>query len=594
MSLFALLLLLQWPLDHQLLAVEDARLDPAPLLEALQGLHARQALRALGRFERPELAPSLVLFLSASDAGLRIEAATAVAQSKSAISLSPYLESEGDPNVKAVLYESLGRSGNASEQTLLPGLAEEEPVRFGAMKGLEAFYRLRDAKPSPSALEAVRRLVRESRSSGTRQLGLLALNRASDRDPQTLESALSDPDPLVRRLAVIGLREWRDDPSPLVRYEALKADGSCARAHAALADGSEHVVLLAIDLLGQGCAPAALAPMLHDNQGFRRSSRALVSLARVDPERARQELPRFLSHPVWQARVYAARAAKILGDGAALAELRRDPHPNVVGEALVGAEQALAVLARDDYGLLMTALEILKGWKDPSAAPALLEALSWISRKRERTSRDPRRLLLERLRDLEGVRLAGRIDYLLTDFDPLIATLAAEILGVAAQPKPLPPDPLPAAPFLAKLEGARATIRMREAGSFEIALYPEAAPLTAAQFVKLAESGYYTGLTFHRIVPNFVIQGGSPGANEYVGTPGYIRDEVSTLSHERGTLGISTRGRDTGDSQIFVNLVDNFRLDHDYTVFARVVSGMEAVDAIQEGDVIEEVTIERR
>jgi cyclophilin family peptidyl-prolyl cis-trans isomerase len=112
--------------------------------------------------------------------------------------------------------------------------------------------------------------------------------------------------------------------------------------------------------------------------------------------------------------------------------------------------------------------------------------------------------------------------------------------------------------------------------------------------VKLAESGYYRGLTFHRIVPNFVIQGGSPGANEYVGTPGYIRDEVSNVSHERGTLGISTRGRDTGDSQIFVNLVDNFRLDHNYTVFARVVEGMENVDAIQEGDVIEEILVTRR
>ena len=90
-----------------------------------------------------------------------------------------------------------------------------------------------------------------------------------------------------------------------------------------------------------------------------------------------------------------------------------------------------------------------------------------------------------------------------------------------------------------------------------------------------------------------MIQGGRPGANEYVGTPGYIRDEVSTLSHERGTLGISTRGRDTGDSQIFVNLVDNFRLDHAYTVFARVVEGLPVVDAIQEGDVMEDISIIR-
>jgi cyclophilin family peptidyl-prolyl cis-trans isomerase len=189
---------------------------------------------------------------------------------------------------------------------------------------------------------------------------------------------------------------------------------------------------------------------------------------------------------------------------------------------------------------------------------------------------------------------------LLSDFDPVIAALAAEILSEETGNKVVPqtvrfaPDPLPSAEFVLGLRGARATFRMKEAGSFGIELYPEAAPLTAAQFARLAESGYYRGLTFHRIAPNFVIQGGSPGANEYVGTSGYIRDEVSNLSHERGTLGISTGGRDTGDSQIFVNLVDNFRLDHNYTVFARVVEGMERVDEIQEGDVIEEITVFRR
>ncbi|HEY7699843.1 MAG TPA: peptidylprolyl isomerase, partial [Vicinamibacteria bacterium] len=363
-----------------------------------------------------------------------------------------------------------------------------------------------------------------------------------------------------------------------------------------LSDPSEHVVLLATDLLGNGCAPAPLLRILEENRGWRRPSRALVSLARVSPERARRELPRFVTHPVWQARMYAARAAKILGDTDSLARLRSDGQPNVVAEALVTPEDALAALASDHYGLLMTALELLKGWKSPSAAPALLETLSRISGRKERTSRDPRRLLLERLRELEGIdlaRLRERLGYLLSDFDPAIAALAADILNAEATTKRFTPDPLPEPDFLLGLAGARATIKMKEAGSFVVELLPEAAPLTAAQFVKLAESGYYRGLTFHRIVPNFVIQGGSPGANEYVGTPGYIRDEVSTLSHARGTLGISTRGRDTGDSQIFVNLVDNFRLDHDYTVFARVVEGISNVDAIQEGDVIEQIAIAR-
>jgi len=597
----ALLLLLQWPLDLHLLEVEDARGDASPLIEALSGPHARQAIRGLGRFERPDLAPSILPFLSSQEADLRIEALTALAQMKAAAPLLPLLESERDSRVRAVLYESIGRLPEASEDVLLSGLREEDPIRLGAMKGLENLCRSLEAKPGDAAIAAIRRAVRESRSSGTRQLGLLALNRAGDRDPETLESAFQDPDPQVRRLAVAGLNEWRNDPSPIVRYEALRVDGGCTRAEGALSDSSEHVVLLALDLLGNGCAPKPLEKILDENRGWRRPSRALVSLSRVSPERARQKLPAFVSHPVWQARTYAARAAKILRDTEALARLRADEHPNVVAEALVSPDDALAALAGDDYGLLVTALELLKGWENgASAAPALLETLARISKRSEDTSRDVRRLLLERVRELEGVRAGTKLEYLLSDFDPAIAALAAEILTeergskVEASTKRFALDPLPSREFLLGLDGARATIEMREAGSFTIELLPSSAPLTAAQFVKLAESGYYQGLTFHRIVPNFVLQGGSPGANEYVGTPGYIRDEVSALSHERGTLGISTRGRDTGDSQIFVNLVDNFRLDHNYTVFARVVEGMERVDAIQEGDVIETIVVSRR
>ena len=87
------------------------------------------------------------------------------------------------------------------------------------------------------------------------------------------------------------------------------------------------------------------------------------------------------------------------------------------------------------------------------------------------------------------------------------------------------------------------------------------------------KAGYYNGLTFHRVVPNFVIQGGSPGANEYAGDGLYMRDEIGTASHVRGTVGFSTRGRDTGDAQFFINLVDNPRLDFEYTVFGVGRSG---------------------
>jgi len=113
-------------------------------------------------------------------------------------------------------------------------------------------------------------------------------------------------------------------------------------------------------------------------------------------------------------------------------------------------------------------------------------------------------------------------------------------------------------------------------------------------FAGLAEKGYYNGLTMHRIVPNFVVQGGSPGANEYVGIGDFMRDELGLQSNLRGTLGLSTRGRDTGDGQFFINLVDNFRLDHNYTVFARITEGLENLDKIQEGDVIESIEIRRK
>jgi cyclophilin family peptidyl-prolyl cis-trans isomerase len=131
---------------------------------------------------------------------------------------------------------------------------------------------------------------------------------------------------------------------------------------------------------------------------------------------------------------------------------------------------------------------------------------------------------------------------------------------------------------------------MRGGGQIELALFPFEAPTNVARFVRLAREGYFDGLTFHRVSRNFVIQGGSPGANEFMGDGPYTRDELTLRSNLRGTVGISTRGRDTGDGQIFVNLVDNPRLDHDYTIIAEVVNGMDVVDGVIEGAVIEQIS----
>ena len=152
--------------------------------------------------------------------------------------------------------------------------------------------------------------------------------------------------------------------------------------------------------------------------------------------------------------------------------------------------------------------------------------------------------------------------------------------------------PLPPVEELRGLpSGLRVT--MRSGRSFVIRFFIDEAPLSAWRVARLAPSGYYDGLTFHRLVPNFVLQGGSPGASEYVGDGPFMRDEFGMRSQTRGTVGISSRGRDTGDAQIYINLIDNARLDHEYTIFGEVSEGMETVDAILEGDVIAKVELLR-
>ena len=150
----------------------------------------------------------------------------------------------------------------------------------------------------------------------------------------------------------------------------------------------------------------------------------------------------------------------------------------------------------------------------------------------------------------------------------------------------LPPD----AAALEAVRGKWLRITMAGGGVIDLRLLADDAAATVLRVTGLAKSGYYNGLTFHRVEPTFVLQGGSPGANEFMGDGLYMRDEPG-VAHTRGTIGISTRGRDTGDAQIFVNLVDSPRLDHVYTVFAVVERGMDVADRVLEGDVMTRVEL---
>jgi cyclophilin family peptidyl-prolyl cis-trans isomerase len=128
-------------------------------------------------------------------------------------------------------------------------------------------------------------------------------------------------------------------------------------------------------------------------------------------------------------------------------------------------------------------------------------------------------------------------------------------------------------------------------GDVTIEMNPAAAPLTVDSFVTLAESRYFDNLTFHRVVPNFVVQGGDPRGDGN-GGPGYtIRCEINLLPYDTGAVGMALAGKDTGGSQFFITHSPQPHLDGGYTVFGRVVAGQDVVDRIERGDRIRSVAI---
>lgn len=130
-------------------------------------------------------------------------------------------------------------------------------------------------------------------------------------------------------------------------------------------------------------------------------------------------------------------------------------------------------------------------------------------------------------------------------------------------------------------------------GDIKISLYPDKTPVTVANFVNLAQRGYYDGLSFHRVINEFMVQGGDPSGNG-TGGPGYkFQDEfVSTLKHDRpGILSMANAGPGTNGSQFFITHVPTPWLDGKHTVFGHVTSGMDVVNSIVQGDKINKATV---
>ena len=129
-------------------------------------------------------------------------------------------------------------------------------------------------------------------------------------------------------------------------------------------------------------------------------------------------------------------------------------------------------------------------------------------------------------------------------------------------------------------------------GPIKIELYPDKAPLTVANFVNLAKRGFYDGLNFHRVIADFMIQGGCPEGSGR-GGPGYRFEDETTngVRHERGVLSMANAGPNTNGSQFFITHVPTPWLDGKHTVFGKVTEGLDVVDAVKQGDLITKVTI---
>lgn len=453
---------------------------------------------------------------------------------------------------------------------------------------------------------------------------------------RTLESLLTDGDPAVRRAAAhacsryaapaiaAALARATGDTDPDVRWLAVRAlgrSGEAAPIDAVLAAAGDPAAAVRVEaaeaagVLGSGeRLPAALAtdPSFHARAAYARALGRLPGSSTTLTELLRDESPTVVSAAIealatpeaiadglgrklWPVRAAAGRATAGLGaDHFELVERGlSDPDPRVraatlgaCGDRLSHPEvraAAEAALSSADLGELGTAVELI-------AASELPERVAILERAyREATGADGTEIaetIAKELRN-EGADRELLLD-IAQDPRPTVRHAAKRALGEPVAEGPVVYTPRHAPRFYRSVPHATF---VTDRGTFEVELFHEDAPLHVANFAALANDGFYDGLPWHRVVQNFVVQGGDPQGSGW-GGPGYtVPDEISRRRFERGTLGMPKTVKDTGGCQVFFTHVATPHLDGNYTAFGRVVSGIEVIDRIEIGDRIVSVRV---
>ncbi|ACV27525.1 peptidylprolyl isomerase [Kangiella koreensis] len=265
--------------------------------------------------------------------------------------------------------------------------------------------------------------------------------------------------------------------------------------------------------------------------------------------------------------------------------------------------QALNDLAlKESPALQVTVLQSARRWMTPQTLKALRESdNSWVQSAaflatNDKAQPEVQKLVKAWLESDDPNHQRAVIQYFVElDMPPVLKQLAESdkaIIRIGAQralntyqePKTEPQATPAELPDLLEKGAAKVKLTTTQ-GDIVIRLFKDT-PYTSANFLRLAESGFYENTYFHRVIPNFVAQGGSQ-LGDGSGSVGYsIREELNQRSHLKGTIGMATAGKDTGGAQFFFNLAPNLHLDSNYTVFAEVVEGMDIVMSLEQNDQI--------
>ncbi|HUO86200.1 MAG TPA: peptidylprolyl isomerase [Thermoanaerobaculia bacterium] len=522
-------------------------------------------LPSLFRFDEPGVVPVGEAALAAvEDPGLHRHAAYALARvpRPEAVPTLRRLLGDGDPRVRAWASRALGLAGDGGDLRLLSSLLADadggvivQALRAGALR----------AAADPPAADAAAELW----SPGVERL-------------------LGDPRPQVRLAVLEAAAPWVAAVGLATRLEAIvtgggdvsgtaPAGGSPAERAAALvalaqsvgAGGAERTRVLELVALAAG-SPHRL---------LRRA--AATALGSVAPAPGEAVGERLLGDPDPAVRAAAVAALLPTGDG---------PPPSAV-------ELAERVLAGDDDpGVQATVL----GWlaEHPVLPYAELTRATGaaLAAGEEDAALAGVAALAARGRALAAERggAVAVLEQLAGHRRWLVRRRAAAALAELGRPVPdvrgPEPRPLPVYRSIVQRTARPRTVEIvTDAGSLRLLLDCPTAPLTCHNFLQLAEQGFYDGIAFHRVVPDFVVQDGDP-RGDGSGGPGWaIRDEINRIRYDRGVLGMALSGPDTGGSQWFLTLAPQPHLDGGYTAFGQVVAGDETLDRILPGTVIERV-----